>query len=869
MVKTFKNLLLQNRRADIHETLYVASGTPVHHSWVDNKLFSDIVTKGTDKIATQFDNILILGDLNYDCMDKSKGSTLFDLCDIFDFRNLIKSPTCFTKNFTPSLVDVILTNKPQYCFNTLNFGCGVSDCHNFIGTVVKGSAPRIENSKKSYRSFKNFEPEVFNEDISRVPFHAAFVFDDVDDIYWAHEVLLNDVIKEHAPVKERKSKIQKPPYMNGELRRSIFKKHMLFNKYKKFKTSSNWEIYRKQRNAVTKLKKQSMRCYFYERCAGGPKSKDFWPTIKPFLSKKGQGGGTSVVLSEGGKVVTDQTEVCSIFNNFFMNVAKDIGTGGTQYEDNFSDHPSIKNIKENLPENLPQFSFRPVNPLEVSKIISNLNIKKATGVDNISAKILKSCAPSISHTVSSLINKTFETSNFPHSLKVGQVLPLHKKKDPLNKENYRPVSILNTTFKIYERAMHDQLAEYFEAVFNPFLAAFRKGFGCQTTLLRLLEDWKRALDNHECVAAILMDLSKAFDCLPHGLLRAKLIAYGLSAGAVDLLDSYLSNRQQRVNLGPATSNWESLFKGVPQGSILGPLIFNIFINDIFYIIKKGTLYNYADDNTLSFIHKNLNILKEILQGESILLIQWFTENLMKANPDKFQAICIGQKTHDAISSFQLNDTVIHCEDNVTLLGVNIDFMLNFNDHISDICKKASQQLAVLKRIGRFLTKHGKLTIFKSFIMSNLNYCPLTWHFCNQASINKMEKIQERALRFISNDFSSTLETLLVLNKATPLHIGRMKLMASEVFKILHNLSPTYIQDLVKEKVSLYDFRNKKQVEIPRVNSKRYGMKSFRFGAAQVWNSLPNEVRLAENYKQFRRLLQAWDGVDCKCTSCSC
>ena len=114
-----------------------------------------------------------------------------------------------------------------------------------------------------------------------------------------------------------------------------------------------------------------------------------------------------------------------------------------------------------------------------------------------------------------------------------------------------------------------------------------------------------------------------------------------------------------------------------------------FINDIFHVIKKGTLYNYADDNTLSFIHKSLTILKEILQGESILLIRWFTENLMKANPDKFQAICIGQKTHDAISSFQLNDTVINCDDKVTLLGINIDFMLNFNDHISEFCKKAS------------------------------------------------------------------------------------------------------------------------------------------------------------------------------------
>ena len=174
------------------------------------------------------------------------------------------------------------------------------------------------------------------------------------------------------------------------------------------------------------------------------------------------------------------------------------------------------------------------------------------------------------------------------------------------------------------------------------------------------------------------------------------------------------------------------------------------------------------------------------------LVQWFTQNLMKANPDKFQAICIGQRSHDSISSFKLNDTIIKCDDNVTLLGVNIDFMLNFNDHISDICWKASQQLAVLKRIGRFLTKHGKLTIFKSFIMSNFNYCHLTWHFCSEASTNKMGKIQEMALRFICNDFTSNIETLLVFKNAVHLHIGRIKLMASEVFKILHNLSPSYI-----------------------------------------------------------------------------
>ena len=170
---------------------------------------------------------------------------------------------------------------------------------------------------------------------------------------------------------------------------------------------------------------------------------------------------------------------------------------------------------------------------------------------------------------------------------------------------------------------------------------------------------------------------------------------------------------------------------------------------------------------------------------------------MKANPDKFQAICIGKKTHDAIEQFQIGSTLIKCEDNVTLLAVNIDFKLNFNDHVSEICRKASKQLAVLKRLGRFLTKQGKLTIYNSFIMSNFNYCPVAWYYCSMTSTRNMEKIQERALRFINDDFVLPLSDLLVSNNTDFLHIGRMKLMAGEGFKLLHQMSPEYIKRFSK------------------------------------------------------------------------
>ena len=364
-----------------------------------------------------------------------------------------------------------------------------------------------------------------------------------------------------------------------------------------------------------------------------------------------------------------------------------------------------------------------------------------------------------------------------------------------------------------------------------------------------------------------MDLSKAFDCLPHGLLIAKLRAYGLSKEAVGLLESYLSDRSQQVKLGQCTSPWENLFKGVPQGSILGPLLFNVFLNDIFYFVLKCIIYNYADDNTVAYIHKDLDILKLVLENESLNLISWFEKTFMKANPEKFQAICVGKKSHDNIKSFTIGDTDITCDDNVTLLGINIDFMLKFDDHVSDICRKASKQLAVLKRIGRFLTKQGKMVIYNSFIASNFSYCPLAWHFCSSTSTNKLEKVQERAMRFINNDFTSSLPDILKQTNTQPLHVRRMKLMACEVYKIVNDLSPKYINDLVNIKKSSYNFRSEKKAEVPRVNSTKYGLRSFRSEAPRIWNSLPNELRVAESYPQFRRLIQRWDGFGCQCPLC--
>ena len=511
-------------------------------------------------------------------------------------------------------------------------------------------------------------------------------------------------------------------------------------------------------------------------------------------------------------------------------------------------------------------NFRNVSTTDVMKKLRQLDIGKATGYDKIPAKLVKITAPKIVSSLTRLINKCIKDSVFPDSLKYADILPCFKAKEDHLKENYRPISILPIFSKIFEKLLNDQLRDYFDTILSKLLSAFRKNYSLQAVLLKMIDDWKKALDNGKTVGVVMIDLSKAFDIIPHLYLLAKLENYGLSQNAMLLMKSYLSNRHQRVKIGNSYSDWSEVKCGVPQGSILGPLLFNIFVNDMFYVIENCDMYNYADDNTMGDCNDNVHDLIKNVESDLSNLLAWFIANCMTAHPEKFQCMTMGKLANQI--SFHIDGRILSPSTSVKVLGITIDDKLLFREHVRIICQKAAKQLNVLKRLHRYLNFESRMAIYRSFIMSNFTYCPLVWHFCSIEQSRLIEKLQERALRFVYNDFSSSYTALLLRGDHQTLYISRLKTMAIEVYKALHGLCPEYISDLITLKENKYELRSSIRLIQPKCNSVTHGLYSFSYKAPKIWNDLPEECKNAVTLKEFKNIIKMWNGPKCLCNMCS-
>ena len=384
----------------------------------------------------------------------------------------------------------------------------------------------------------------------------------------------------------------------------------------------------------------------------------------------------------------------------------------------------------------------------------------------------------------------------------------------------------------------------------------------------MIGKWNKCLDNSGRVGAILMDLSKAFDCIDHELLIAKLAAYGLDHSSLKLLKCYLSNRFQKTKVGSFFSFWLQILKGVPQGSILGPLLFNIFINDLISLTTKTDICNFADDNSLYSCCDSLTEVISNLKHDLPNVLSWFKANQLSENPSKFQMLVLGESSENLPISICFENISITSVNTVELLGLSIDSKLTFSSYISSLCHKASNRIRNLNRIGKCLSQQQLLLLFNSYILSLFNYSPIIWMFCNKGSCKRIDSIHKRALRAVFQDFSKTHEQLLNLSGCKRIHELHLRYLLCEVYKTQQNINPIFMQSMFPVKIVPYSLRNKNLLSLPSSKSSSYGTQSFLFRGSLMWNTLPDKIKSKPSLNSFKHALKSLDLRKlCNCKLC--
>ena len=494
------------------------------------------------------------------------------------------------------------------------------------------------------------------------------------------------------------------------------------------------------------------------------------------------------------------------------------------------------------------------------KIINNLDTSKATQQGDIPTKIIKDNEDIFSYFISASLNNAVNKGVFPDELKHADVKPIYKKESRNKKENYRPISI-PTLSKIFERCMYDQLKDYFDKLLSKYQCGFRKGFSTQHCLLAMIEKLRKSLDSGRASAALLTDLSKAFDCLPHDLLIAKLYAYGIKEGSLNLLFSYFENRKQRVRLNNTYSEWIDILFGVSKGSILSPLLFNTILCDLFLFLHDIPVPNYADDNTPCCTGLKISDVLIKLENAAETLLQWCKDNRMKANPDKYHLLIKNTK-----ESFQIkigNETVSNSKYE-KLLGVKIDHELNFNEHVSSLCKKASQKLNALSQIASSMTFDQRRLILNSFITSHFSYCLIVWMFHSRKLNERINHIHEMVLRIVYKDFNLSFQELLIENNSLNIHHRNLHKLVTEIFKVENGLSPELMNDVFDFIEKPYSLRTTSPFRSRKIRTTKYGIKIPSYLGHKLWSLVPNEYKTVESLADFKSKIKTWVPENCPC-----
>ena len=376
----------------------------------------------------------------------------------------------------------------------------------------------------------------------------------------------------------------------------------------------------------------------------------------------------------------------------------------------------------------------------------------------------------------------------------------------------------------------------------------------------MIEKCRKVLDKRGFAGLLLIDLSKAFDCIDHELLIAKLHAYGFDIKSLELIRSYLHDRIQRVKINSSFSHWSNVESGIPQGSIKGPLLFNTYICDLFFDIIEIDIANYADDTTPYALDLKLENIVKLLEENADKLFDWFSNNYLKANLDKCHLLV---NTTGNIRINVSNETISNSS-NQKLLRIRFNSNFRFADHVASLCKKVSQKLNALTRVGQYINFAQRRSIMKAFICSQFGYCPLVWMFHSTKINNRINSLHERALRVVYRDYKATFSELLRKDKSVTIHQRNLQLLATEIFRTKKELNPNIMEEIFTFKDVDYELQNNRSLKIGNLKTVYDGTESLTNLGPKIWNVLPNEYKELKSHSTFKSRTSNWVTDECPC-----
>ena len=537
----------------------------------------------------------------------------------------------------------------------------------------------------------------------------------------------------------------------------------------------------------------------------------------------------------------------------------------------------FSSVGEKLASEVPSSNVQPESYLEatkttfslkdppvsvVRKLLAKINERKAAGLDNIPSRLLKMAGNIIAPSLTQIFIKSINTGIFPTEWKLARVTPIVKKDKRDDPNNYRPISVIPTVAKIFEKIIYDQLCDYLND--NSLLTHCQSGFrSLHSTLTALIEatnSWSVNIDNGLVNGVIFIDLKKAFDTIDHTILIRKLRIYGVDSSSLKWFESYLCGRNQKCSTNGHLSNTAPVTGGVPQGSNLGPLLFLVYINDLPNCLTLASPRIFADDTNITFAASTMTDLENAVNLELRNLQRWLITNRLSLNIAKTEFMVIGsnQRIHTLSNNqidIEIDGKSIKKVKEAKSLGLLIDEDLSWAKHIEEISKKISSAIGALKRMKPFISESTALQIYQALILPHFDYCSPVWDELSVTLSDKLQKVQNRAARVITRSSYDTSASIL-LNRLNwhNLSTRRKKLKATLRFKIIKGLSPEYLQDLFSIRSTKYNLRDseiKLNLPKPRTN---YCKRALGYSGALLWNSLPVHLRKSDSLRYFKREL---------------